>query len=459
MSNYVFVIDADKKTLLPVHPGQARRLLRAGKAAVYRRYPMTIILKGNVPDANPQPLRLKLDPGAKTTGLAILQGEKVLWAAELCHRGFQIRDNLTSRRGLRRGRRSRHTRYRRPPKHEWSRKGKRFKLKSGRVARMPVAKHRRNGWLPPSLVSRLENILTWVNRLCKVCPIAAISQELVRFDTQLMQDPYIQGKGYQQGTLYQYEVREYVLEKWGRKCAYCDAKHVPLEVEHIYPRSKGGSNRPSNLTLACVPCNQAKGNQDIRDFLTGDPERLNQILGQAKQPLAGAAAVNATRWALFNRLKDTRLPVETGSGGLTKFNRTRFNLPKTHWLDAACVGHTPQLQVLINQPLLIKALGHGVRQRAIVNKHGFPIQHRGRFKFSHGFKTGDIVNANIPKGKYAGQYKGVRIGIRQKPTFAIYPNDGGKQFDAHAKYLKVIHSSDGYAFNLVGRDSSQRCTS
>ncbi len=161
----------------------------------------------------------------------------------------------------------------------------------------------------------------------------------------------------------------------------------------------------------------------------------------------------------MKRLQATELPVETGTGGLTKFNRSRLNLEKAHWLDAACVGETPQLQVLTQQPLVITAKGHGVRQRAIVNKHGFPIQYRGRFKFSHGFKTGDIVNANIPKGKYAGQYKGVRIGIRQKPTFAIYPSDGGKQFDGHVKYLKAIHKADGYAFSFTGGDSSHRCTS
>jgi hypothetical protein len=69
-------------------------------------------------------------------------------------------------------------------------------------------------------------------------------QELVRFDTQLMQDPTMEKEGYQQGTLYQYEVREYVLEKWGRNCGWCGVENVPLEVEHIQPRSRGGSNRP-----------------------------------------------------------------------------------------------------------------------------------------------------------------------------------------------------------------------
>jgi hypothetical protein len=54
------------------------------------------------------------------------------------------------------------------------------------------------------------------------------------------------------------EVREYLLEKWGRTCAYCGAQNVPLNLDHLHPRSRGGSDRISNLALACVACNQAK---------------------------------------------------------------------------------------------------------------------------------------------------------------------------------------------------------
>ena len=68
----VFVIDTDQQPLTPVHPGRARLLLKAGKAAVYRRYPFTLILKSKVEQPMPAPLRLKIDPGAKTTGLALV---------------------------------------------------------------------------------------------------------------------------------------------------------------------------------------------------------------------------------------------------------------------------------------------------------------------------------------------------------------------------------------------------
>jgi 5-methylcytosine-specific restriction endonuclease McrA len=198
-------------------------LLSLSEAAVFRQYPFTLILKQEVPNPKVELLRVKIDPGAKTTGLALVNENtgEVVWAGELQHRGFQIRDALTSRRQLRRSRRNRKTRYRKP----------RF-----------LNRTRTPGWLPPSLNSRVANILTWVKRLSSLCQVTAISQELVRFDTQQMEDAEISGVDYQQGTLFGYEIREFLLEKWDRTCAYCGAKDTKLEIEHIQPRSKGGSN-------------------------------------------------------------------------------------------------------------------------------------------------------------------------------------------------------------------------
>jgi hypothetical protein len=164
MSNFVFVIDADFQALNPLPPGQARRLLKAKQAAVYRRYPFTIILKYAVPSPDTNAHQLKIDPGSKTTGLAIVQGEKVIWGAELTHRGQQIKNDLESRRATRRSRRNRKTRYRKP----------RF-----------LNRTRKEGWLPPSLNSRVENVLTWVNRITRYVPITGISQELVKFDAMM----------------------------------------------------------------------------------------------------------------------------------------------------------------------------------------------------------------------------------------------------------------------------------
>ena len=420
MSN-VFVIDTKKQPLHPVHPGRARILLSRGQAAVFKRYPFTIVMK-EVIQTEPLPFRLKIDPGSKTTGLAIVNDAtgEVVFGAELQHRGEFIKARLDDRRAVRRLRRHRHTRYRKP---RWN----------NRV--------RPKGWLPPSLESRIANITTWVRRLQKVCPIVAISQEFVKFDTQLIQNPEIEGIGYQQGELAGYEVREYLLEKWERSCAYCGKKNVPLQVEHITPRANGGTNRISNLTLACEPCNLAKGTQDVTVFLAKKPDVLKRLLAQAKTPLKDASAVNTIRRALYERLKTCDVPIECGTGGRTKHNRITRHLPKTHWIDAACVGaSTPDvLKVASVVPLLIKARGHGNRQMCGVNTYGFPDRHKARHKSFMGYQTGDMVKAIIPKGTYTGIYEG-RITIRFRPSFRL-----GKIY-VHPKYLRLLQRCDGYSY-------------
>lgn len=424
MSNYIFVLDTNKQPLEPCSPTIAKKLLKAGKAAVYRQYPFTIILKKVVGNKKVKQCQLKLDPGSKTTGIAILQENKLIWAAELTHRGQQIKDVLESRRSLRRSRRGRKTRYRQP----------RF-LNRGRV----------KGWLPPSLEHRVLTIMTWVKRLIKLCPINSIAMELVRFDPQKLDNPEISGTEYQQGTLYQYELREYLLEKFNRTCVYCGAKDTPLEIEHIKPKSRGGTNSVSNLTIACVPCNQAKSNLDIREFLGGSPSILHRVLAQAKAPLKDAAAVNATGWKLFNSLKEIGLSLTTGTGGQTKFNRRVQNIEKTHYLDAACVGETPKLEILTTQPLIIKSAGHGNRQMCGTNKYGFPVRHRTNRKIHKGFQTGDIAKAVVTKGKKVGTYIG-RVLCRASGSFDISTSSGRVAGISH-KYCSHIHKKDGYQYS------------
>lgn len=418
----VLVVDKNKQPLMPCHPARARELLKKGKAAVLRRFPFTIILKERE-GGDTQPVQAKVDPGAKTTGLALVaefkRGLRCIWAGELTHRGWQIRNALLKRRQLRRGRRSRKTRYRKP----------RFDNR-----------RRPKGWIPPSLKSRVDNIWTWLKRLNRFAPLSHLAMELVRFDTQKLQNPEISGVEYQQGELMGYEVREYLLEKWGRKCAYCGAENTPLEVEHIIPKSKGGSNRVSNLCIACTTCNQAKGNQTAEEF--GFPH----IQAQAKKPLRDAAAVNATRWALFERLKLTGLPVETGTGGQTKFNRAKQEYPKMHWLDAVCVGESGA-DVFVHhtvQPLLIKATGRQNRQMCRVGKFGFPRTRAKQNRMVKGFQTGDMVKAIVTTGKKIGTYIG-RVAVRASGSFNIKTTNQTIQ-GINYRFFAHLHQSDGYTY-------------
>jgi 5-methylcytosine-specific restriction endonuclease McrA len=135
-------------------------------------------------------------------------------------------------------------------------------------------------------MSRVLNIQTWVNRLCKLAAVSAISQELVRFDTQKMMNPEITGTEYQRGELLGYEVRQYLLEKFKRTCVYCHATDKPFNLDDFHPKSRGGSDRVSNLVLSCVGCNEAKGNKLPAEFLSDRPDLLLKLDKQRKQPLA-----------------------------------------------------------------------------------------------------------------------------------------------------------------------------
>jgi hypothetical protein len=270
--------------------------------------------------------------------------------------------------------------------------------------------------------------------------------ELVKFDTQAMQNPEISGVEYQQGTRAGYEVREYLLEKWNRACAYCGKRDIPLQIEHIQPRAHGGTDRVSNLTLSCEQCNVKKGTQSIDQFLKRKLDVLKCIQSQAKAPLRDTAAMNATRWALFEELKLTGLLIECGSGGLTKYHRIQQGLPKTHWLDAACVGKSTPGHLMIETvtPLLIKATGRQSRQMCRVDKYGFPRTSSKDQRSVFGFQTGDIVRALVISGKKRGQYTG-RVSVRASGSFNIQIKGQLVQGISY-RHCIALHKSDGYSY-------------
>jgi 5-methylcytosine-specific restriction endonuclease McrA len=401
------------------------------KRPIVRLYPFVIRLKHDPVAAGRQPVALKIDPGARTTGMGIVrvtpEVQYVLHLAELTHRGADIHARMGKRATYRRNRRNRKTRYR----------PKRFSNRT-----------RDEGWLQPSLNSRVDNIMGWVGRYRRWAPITQIVVETVRFDIQRLVNPEIDGTEYQQGTLYGCEVREYLLEKWGRRCAYCDRENVPLEIEHIVPKGgRGlGTDRVSNLTLACQECNQTKANQSVEVFLKGDPERLQRILSQRQIPLTDAASVNATRNKLLRELYKTNLPVEVSTGGKTKFNRTRLNIPKTHALDAACTGETPALEGWEIGVLAIRAFGRGAYQRTRVNQSGAPTGFLTRKKKAFGFQTGDIVAAVVPRGERRGTHFG-RVAVRARGSFNVQTKSTTVP-DISYRHCRILQRADGYSYQF-----------
>ena len=446
-TNYVPVLDAAGRPLIPTRPSRARRLTRQDRAEKHWVKGVFTIQMRNVNTDNDNTVvdgvDLNIDPGASATGLAITsetpEKRRVHALIELRHRGNRVRNKLDRRRSLRRNRRGR-LRHR-PPRFD--------------------NRTRPEGWLPPSLTSRLANTLTYVNRLNALYPIRHVRVETAVLDTQLMQDAEIAGVQYQEGNLLRWQLRSYVFHRDRRKCAYCSSTRKDrYELDHIVPKTHGGADRVSNLVVACRECNAEKSNTSVAIFLADKPARLAAIRRIQRSPLSGAAHLNVILPELLRRLEATGFSVSAHDSYTTSYTRRRLGLSKTHANDALCLGQPHSLGLLPHHTLVIQATGHGDRQMLRpLNRHGNPRGrgyrdycalprqkqgytncpgHRDPRRRLDGIASGDLVRFSHPKhGVLTGHgaldkrknrvsliHNGMPVSVRTKSTRLLARNHG-----------------------------------
>lgn len=438
MSNYVLVLDTNRQPLAPCHPARARELLTKGKAAVFRRYPFTVILNYVPTGTINTNFELRLDPGSKTTGIAVIskgkRGDRCILGINLHHRGDVIKKKLFDRAAYRRSRRSRKTRYR-PARY--------------------LNRTRPKGWLAPSVYHRVLTTQTWIDRLMRYCPITSAKVEEVGFDTCRLKNPDIMGKEYQNGPLFNTEMREYLLKLYNHTCQYCHGASGDkvLQWEHKHPKSRGGSDSLDNSTLACKTCNKRKSNLTPKEWLIWVGNRKNpyydalrkhlpKVINKHRPSMRDAAVMNATRYRLRDYLIALGMEPHLTPGWYTKRNRLDNAYRKDHWIDAACVGELGAKVYVPNhmRPLSVTAMGHNRRRMVAPNSYGFPNgKPKGPSKVD-GFKTGDIVRAIVPKGNHKGNHVG-RTVVKSSGYFKV-----GKNVTTNVKYLTKLHSKDGYDY-------------
>ena len=304
MSVSVYVLNMRGNPLMPTTPQKARKLIKNEKAKVKQRIPFVIQLKYATGETK-EPITLGIDSGYQFVGFSAVTEKKELISGELKLRK-DISKNLTQKRQYRRTRRNR----------LWYRKP-RFNNRTSK----------KKGWFAPSIKHKLVSHKRLIEKIKQILPITKVIVEIATFDAHKMKKPEVTGVEYQQGELQGYEVREYLLEKWKRKCAYCKKQGIKLEIEHIIPKSRGGSNRVDNLTISCRKCNLEKGNKTAEEF--GKPK----IQKQAKQSLKAAPFMNVVRTHLV-----TDLSCDTTFGYVTKHDRIKLKLEKTHYNDAFVIA-------------------------------------------------------------------------------------------------------------------------
>ena len=395
----VYVLNQNSQPLMPCSPCKARKLLKQGKAIVFKTEPFTIQLLHGA-SRYKQIITLGIDPGSKVVGLSATTETKELYSGEIQLRNDIV--NLLSTRSQNRRTRRARLRYRKP----------RF---SNRV------KSKNKGWLAPSIENKIQTHLTVVRNLHKILPISKIIVEVASFDIQKIKNPDIAGKDYQQGDQMDFwNVREYVLFRDGHRChGKKGCKNKILNVHHITSRKTGGDS-PSNLKTLCKECHS--------DYHMGKL-KLNLKSGQA---FKDAAFMGIMRWSFYNRLTKLYPTVSLTYGYITKNTRIIHNLPKEHRVDALCISGNP-LAIRLDYFYFLKKVRCHNRQihKANLLKGGVKKLNQAQFEVK-GFRLFDKV-------QYQGKLYFV-FGRRNSGFFDVRTLDGVKVKKGSISYklLKLI---------------------
>ena len=305
----VYVISHTGKALMPTNRhGKVKHLLREGRALVVKREPFTIQLLYDNTEYT-QPITLGVDAGTTHIGLSATTESNELFAAEVTLRR-DIPSLIATRREARRARRNRQTRYRAP----------RFNNRT-----------KPDGWLAPSVEHAVQSHLSLIRKVHSFLPVTKTVIEVAQFDTQLLKNPDIQGKQYQQGEQMGFwNVREYVLFRDNHTCQHCHGKSKDkvLNVHHIESRKTGG-NAPNNLITLCETCHKAYHRSAF------------QLKVRRGASLRDAALMSIMRWTVYNRAKEEFGNVRLTYGYITKNTRIRHGLEKSHAIDARCISGHP----------------------------------------------------------------------------------------------------------------------
>lgn len=418
------VLDQNGKPLMPTtRLGKVYRLLKTKKAHIVSYEPFTIQLDYEPDTHIIQPMTLGVDSGAIHSGYSIANEHREYYSAEVIARD-DISKRLLNRRMCRQNRRSRKIRYRKP--------------------RFNNRKNKRKGWLAPSLQQKVAVQINEIDHLHRYFPIETIIVETAEFDIQKIKNPDISGIEYQQGTLQGYNIRNYLLEKHKRKCFYCEKTVSGFEVEHMLPKSRGGSDRIDNLTLSCHDCNQKKDTLTAEEFIQQTlpakkaTVKLKQLPNE-KRLFKYMAHMNTTRWVLYNTIKEKYPNVKMTYGYITKYERIQAGLPKAHHIDAKCITGFATVPSIDQTVVKVKMRRHNRRLHRATFSKGHVRKDACLTTVIFGFQLYDLVSFNNHRYYIKGR--------RSSGYFALISVEGLKDENRSYKKLTLLAHTNAYLTN------------
>ena len=313
----VFVINKHGEVLMPCSNRKARILLKDEKAKIVNYKPFTIqLLYGST--GYKQETRLGVDTGSKHIGIAITSANIVLAKGQIDLRQ-DVKQLLETRKIMRRGRRNR-LRYRKV----------RF-----------LNRKRPEGWLPPSVQSRVDNTVNWINKFYRLLPKCSLTIEVAKFDIQKIENPEIEGTDYQQGTMYDYRNRvAYLIARENCKCQYCKESYKKgdgWKLHHIWGKSK---DRPQDWALLHESCH--------KELHSKCQEKLLQ--NKKSKSYKESTFMSIIRKRLFTLFLNASFTY----GNITFQDRCDLRLDKSHYNDAIAISGIKSIKNNLDDVFLIK---------------------------------------------------------------------------------------------------------
>ena len=417
----VFTINKHGESLMPCKPSKARKLLRDKKAKIINYKPFTIqLLYGS--SGYKQSVNLGVDLGAKHIGVAITTDDKVLAKGEIELRQ-DVKPLLETRKIYRRSRRNRKTRYR----------PARF---LNRVS------FKKNGWLPPSTLSKIDNTFVWVDKFVDLLPNPKVSIEVGKFDVQKMINPKIEGVDYQKGQTYGYhDVRYYVFARDSYTCQVCKKKGKILQTHHILYKTYGGSDRVDNLITVCTDCHNHKNHQEgsvLYDWM---------IKNKKVRTYKEATFMNTIRQRVFSKYPNANIVY----GSWTTPRRKELGLEKTHYNDAIAISGIESIHYNVDKTFKIKqfrkkkrSLHEATARKGRKEPNKTQKKNSKNTKYQNGFYLNDKVRLFNKVGFISGFTSGGCYVKDIENNYITIPNKTYKQVSF--KHLEFINHNNNWQF-------------
>jgi 5-methylcytosine-specific restriction endonuclease McrA len=397
LPTYVFVLSLEGQILMPTKASRARKFIKSGKAKVIKVYPFTIQMTVEC-ENNTQPISLGIDSGYGFIGFSATTKTKELLCGTLKLDG-KTKERLDEKKMYRRLRRSR---------HHWYRKS-RFNNRK-----------RSDGWLPPSIERRYQTHLNLINKIKCLLPITEIVIETAKFDIQKIDRPDIEGVEYQRGDMYDYQnIKLYLMVREKGCCQFCskDFKGQSAHIHHIKPKSKGGTDKTSNLALLHEKCHNTLHEKHLESKLKSNTKNY--------KPNTFMSVINKKFWNDIPNLKITY-------GYITFINRNKLNIEKSHYNDAFIIsGGNIQKR---SKPIIIKQK-HRNNRAIQLNRKGFrPSVRKERYKI----QPKDLV--------WVGKTKYISKGMKNKGVYITFETEEKKNY-IKTKDITKIYNYGSFVWN------------